>query len=305
MNPHSRRRQSDNFQDYSEMSIRNLLPFFIACFVSYALNAQYRPQLSFFGGEDAEELFQSSKNDNSLYLKSKLYLLFSDSESGQLDKGDLLALYNIYMYERSSIIEVEMSQLDIDEFVSSLDFGATIAYVYDGGIYFESPVKRIDSRLFNLGLTSVTLPRIKGIHYESSPDINVENLVYIDGFNVIDHKVLLNDEGKMIVAATVGDESFTIPDCVTSIGAGALRGSQCQSIVIPESVKSIGEHTLDSCLELTNVHLKSTIPGDYLTQAVFGCTPLSDITFFVPKSALKAYKKAYPSLKKQFKKAKN
>ena len=286
------------------MKTRILILWVIACFVPSVLKAQYHPQISFYGADQAEALFNQSSNDLELYLNSASYLVKSFIISEKLDSGDLLALYNMYLYERSSIIEVDYFGGIDEELVSSFDFGAKCAEFEDDCLYFESPVTRIDSRLFTKNLRGISLPRIQGITYESSPEINVENLAFIEGYHVIDNKVLLDDYGKMIVAATASEESFTIPDCIEYIGDGAVRGCTCQSILIPESVKSIGKEAFSSCFQLKSVYLASPIPGDYLTSEVFGSTPLSSITFFVPQSALKYYKKAYPALKKQFKKAK-
>lgn len=285
------------------MKYRLIIALILACVTSKVIQAQSYPQFSFYGASQAEELFHKYTNDYDRYLSSKLYYLLFSSDDGEIDNGSIIALYNMYLYEYTSTIKYIASDKSLFDFLDA-DFGSELIDVKDYILYFESPVKKIDPLVFSEDLQLISFPKIKGIIYESSPDIRVDNLSNIDGYNVIDHKVLLDDNNKMIVAATAGDDLFVIPDGIEHIGEGALRGSHCSELVIPASVKSIGEKALDNCPFLRSIQLNSSTPGEYLTPAVFGTTPLSMITFYVPKASLKDYKKKFPSFKKQFKAAK-
>ena len=75
------------------------------------------------------------------------------------------------------------------------------------------------------------------------------------------------------VSVEYEDETYI----VTSIGASALSGVEMTSVVIPYSVKTIGNHAFYRCLNLDSVY----IPVGVLTigdDAFAGCPSLTHIT---------------------------
>ncbi len=68
-----------------------------------------------------------------------------------------------------------------------------------------------------------------------------------------DNKVLFSDKGKTLLfySPTKTDKHYTIPSSVTKIGYGAFAMAKFENIVIPDSVKFIGDKAFEFCDRLT------------------------------------------------------
>ncbi len=72
-------------------------------------------------------------------------------------------------------------------------------------------------------------------------------------------------------------KEIILPEGLTTIGAGAFKGSGLSEIPVPASVTSLGPGAFESCKNLTSINLPSglkTIDG----QTFAGCTKLSQVT---------------------------
>lgn len=69
-----------------------------------------------------------------------------------------------------------------------------------------------------------------------------------------------------------------LPEGITAIGAGALMGAEITSVVIPASVKSIGDGAFAACRNLTEVTVPATV-GSVGSDAFNGCTSLARVTY--------------------------
>ena len=109
---------------------------------------------------------------------------------------------------------------------------------------------------------------------------------------------MINSDGTLVVAATAMMESYQIPSDVKHLGMASLRQSTLNSLVIGEQLTSIGDFALDGT-NLQSLTLLSETPPTIGVNS-FGETP--PMTFYVPKKAVKEYKKAWPEYKKRIKK---
>lgn len=87
-----------------------------------------------------------------------------------------------------------------------------------------------------------------------------------------------------------GSSSTVIPNSVTTIGRNAFRGSNIVKIVIPASVKKIGQWAFQDCKSLTTVVCKSKSVID--VSGLLPFDPLPNATLYVPAESIEAYKAA-------------
>lgn len=178
------------------------------------------------------------------------------------------------------------------QLISNVDNAPYALYSKSFTLQFGNPVKRIDPLLFNQSVDGICLPSTLNLLYQSSPDIRVDNLSSIKGTDVINQQSLVSRDGTLIVAAIASMDSYVIPEQVKNIGAGALRGSKSNAVVIPESVSHIGERAFDLS-NITNFYFLPTNPPE-LEDYVFGDNLNKNFTVFVPKKQIKLYKNTYP-----------
>lgn len=163
-------------------------------------------------------------------------------------------------------------------------------------ITIPSSVTSIGNEAFSdSGLTSITIPdsvtSIGNLSLFGCRDlINVSvdaNNQYYQSIN----DTLYSKDGKTLVqyAAGKSDISFDIPEGVTSIGDGAFRMSDLETVTIPDSVTHIGKYAFLNCIYLTSI----TIPDSatYIGEEAFCyCSKLTTVTIgngvtFIDKDA--------------------
>ena len=102
--------------------------------------------------------------------------------------------------------------------------------------------------------------------------------------------VLYSKDMSTLIAIPDGKDSVEIPDSVTKIELDIL--SSCiglTSIVIPDSVKTIGWRDFACCTHLAEVHLKHKLPIDF--SEAFEDSVIPNVTLYVPKGLGEAYRK--------------
>lgn len=101
---------------------------------------------------------------------------------------------------------------------------------------------------------------------------NNQHFISVDGN-------LYDKDKSTIIQYSIGkpDNSFIIPDSVTSIGSGSFAGCcNLTNIIIPDGVISIGDYAFNGCSSLTSIAIPDSVTsiGDW---AFSGCDNMSDI----------------------------
>ena len=299
--------------------MKRLLALLIFCACALVSNGQEldmninEPQLWFY--EKHVPSIEENLNDAEEY-RQLVYLCNTDDRISGTALLDML--YRIYEIENTSqIIYSTVDNMPIPfnntyDFRDNIDvdFGSKIIVNERYGkvidedfaeyaLRFASPVTKIDPNLFNSNMNIIVLPSIQNMSYTSSPNIMTNHLSVIKGYDVLDYISLISKDNTLIVAATASHLVYKVPDMVTKIGAGALRGSTAWEVIIPENVKSIGDRAFDKTLIADYYFLSDEAP--ILGESVFGDIMNANVMIYVPKKALRKYKNAWKPLKKHIK----
>ena len=86
------------------------------------------------------------------------------------------------------------------------------------------------------------------------------------------------DMTTLLRCLSTGAESVVIPDSVKTIGYGAFSGCTSTKVTIPESVNSIGEAAFSDCVNLTSLTIPKNVSsiGD---RAFYGCEKVTEIHY--------------------------
>ncbi len=126
-------------------------------------------------------------------------------------------------------------------------------------------------------LTSINIPD-SVIKMGGNPFANWHGSLSIESKSFIyENDVLLNADKTIIIAYRAEDESYNVPDSVTSIGDSAFGGCKSlTSINIPDSVTSIGKEAFANCHSLTSINIPDSVTsiGEY---AFYQCESLTCI----------------------------
>lgn len=85
---------------------------------------------------------------------------------------------------------------------------------------------------------------------------------------------------------------INLHDNITSIGNGTFRYCKFTEVTIPKTVESMGHDVFYQCTSLEYVYIKATTPPTLPTSSNAFWTG-SDVTIYVPNSALSAYRSAW------------
>lgn len=289
--------------------MKKIVFIMLSCCMFLQMNGQRNPQYEFYSHYDLSFLNQNAKNDADEISRTNLVLMLANI-FGLNDKHLVDLHYRVYQLEHTSVIKYDTNDsiplnfncedslgLGID-----VDFGTPLIsnnkrFSDHFNLRFASPVAKIAPELFSESVTNIKLPFTDSLTYISSPNICVTNLQRIEGKDVIDNTALISQNGVLIAAAVAGKDSYTIPNGVKEIGAGALQGCSLKELVIPETVMFIGEKAFAKCNQMKSL----TIYSDdiiYISESCFDEQTIAQLNIYVPKKNIKSYKKILPSVKK-------
>ena len=140
-------------------------------------------------------------------------------------------------------------------------------------------------------LTSINIPD-SVIKMEGNPFASWHGSLSIESKSFIyENDVLFNADETIIIAYRAEDESYNVPDTVTSIGNAAFGGCKSlTSINIPDSVTSIGDSAFDGCESLTCINIPDSVTS-IGASAFDGCKSLTCIN--IPDSVTSIGDKAF------------
>lgn len=93
----------------------------------------------------------------------------------------------------------------------------------------------------------------------------------------VESGVIIEKNTGRLAACLAFDDSITVPEGVTEIGARAFYGLPVRGIILPDSVHAIGEAAFGECAALESIALPSAI-RHLPPQAFIGCAALKNIT---------------------------
>lgn len=289
--------------------MKKIVFIMLSCCMFLQMNGQRNPQYEFYSHYDLSFLNQNAKNDADEISRTNIVLMLADL-FGLNDKHLVDLHYRVYQLEHTSVIKYDTNDSiplnfnceDSLDLGIDVDFGTPLIsnnkrFSDRFNLRFASPVAKIAPDLFSESVTNIKLPFTDSLTYISSPNICVTNLQRIEGKDVIDNTALISQNGVLIAAAVAGKDSYTIPNGVKEIGAGALRGCSLKELVIPETVMFIGEKAFAKCNQMKSL----TIYSDevvHISESCFDEQTIAQLNIYVPKKNIKSYKKILPSVKK-------
>lgn len=163
-----------------------------------------------------------------------------------------------------------------------------------GEVVIPDGVHTIQSSAFegNTNLTSVTIPAtVTSIGEDAFKECgNLTNIIVDENNSIYDSR---NNCNAIIDTATntllYGSSNTIIPNGVTSIADYAFYRSKIASVVIPDSIMSIGKSAFDNCTSLNSVDLGNGVQN--IGSSAFYHTPFTNIT--IPNSVTEIGKYAF------------
>lgn len=176
-------------------------------------------------------------------------------------------------------------------------------YFQGNGLMWKSVPNANDLPEFNPWIGVKFFDETSGLYYNITGDSTVEVTYDVTHFNTYVGDIVIPEavtyQGITYTVTAVGDSAFEncegqltsviVPNTVTSIGEKAFASStNLRIVVLPNSVNTIGDMCFTSCVSLTTVRLPDSIT--VLSYNVFGhCESLSSIVIPPTVTLIKKY----------------
>jgi len=225
--------------------------------------------------------------------------------------------YMLLTYDGKNLLQVLPKKEGVFEVPSTITTIASCALQGCGkitSVILPSSLLKIEEGAFhNLSISEISIPQNVSIIEEGAFELcyGLKNILVEKGNpNFVSEGGLLMDAAKNTIIATVVQDSYEFPSTVTRIGKYCFSGLKTTKVVIPNSVKVIGEDSYFSCQKLENVvigesveliessfggcpkivsvNILATTPPN--TKTLFLYSQKNNITLTVPKGCLDTYR---------------
>ena len=274
---------------------------------NYFNKPEYKNFMVIWFVKQLPELIRSDANLGKKVKANKKIILNYAIENDDAEAMEVLfSLYSkIKLDDINAYIEVANSAINVKTFLLN----------YKDKLYtVENQEKHVNDKLDKaLGIKERTITEWKKIY---NFDVNGKNAT-ITGYKGTDTNVVIPKLMGNYKVVAIGDEAFSIwasgirkeikesrekietiviPDSITSIGDAAFYNCKnLTSITIPDSVMNIGEKAFNECEKLESINLPVKLKG--ISGFMFsGCTSLTSVT--IPEGVTRIEKNAFAFCKK-------
>lgn len=274
---------------------------------NYFNKPEYKNSMVVWFVKQLPELIRDDANLGKKVKANKKIILNYAIENDDAEAMEVLfSLYSkIKLDDLNAYIEVANSAINVKTFLLN----------YKDKLYtVENQEKHVNDKLDKaLGIKERTITEWKKIY---NFDVNGKNAT-ITGYKGTDTNVVIPEFMSNYKVVAIGDEAFSIwasgirkeikesrekietiviPDSITSIGDAAFCNCiNLTSITIPDSVMNIGEKAFNECEKLESINLPVKLKG--ISGFMFsGCTSLTSVT--IPEGVTRIEKNAFAFCKK-------
>lgn len=181
--------------------------------------------------------------------------------------------------------------------MTSIDLGKSLKSIGNRAFWYCNNLTTVDLPSSLINIDDYAFQWCRGLEYITIPENvscirpgvfsgcnSLKKLTVAEGNKMYDSR----DNCNAIVETSTntlisGCMSTTVPDGITKIGDQAFYESQITSLVLPNSVKTIGENAFSNCRSLTSIVLPESLQK-IENYSFYNCENLQSVTF--PKSLL-------------------
>ncbi|MDE6059867.1 MAG: leucine-rich repeat domain-containing protein, partial [Clostridia bacterium] len=221
--------------------------------------------------------------DGVVYTADKSILVVCPSgKTGTVKVDSHVALIEARAFKYSAASSIEFEGGNVDMVIAESAFES--AKLIEEMVLSNNVVEIKDNAFaYCSGLTTITLSKnLKEFNSNMFKGINMPVIITegSDGFVKVDGVVFSKDMKTLVLyASTLTNESYTVPNGVTAIGANAFRSnSSLKTLILPDGLKEIGEYAFYGASRLSNVEIPNTVEriGEY---AFTSCSSLGTVSF--------------------------
>ncbi|MCL2087527.1 MAG: leucine-rich repeat protein [Oscillospiraceae bacterium] len=221
--------------------------------------------------------------------------------NGRNSSGNIAAVQEVILQEEVTAIGasafagcINFNKIEIPDSVETIGVSAFAGCVNLSEIEIPDSVKTIGASAFAdcIALNEIEIPigveTISANAFFGCSALTQINVAQDNPHFSSNDGILFNKNATALLVYPAGIlGNYTIPDGVTSVGAGAFALSRLRNVIIPDSIETLGDAAFNNCAALVSITFKDVTPPSFGNN-VFGGVP-SGIPVYVPRTAKAAY----------------